>query len=151
MTTYSDLGEWATATLKTASAVTVLVVAGAAGIMESGDLTSQDLEAAQKTRLDANGTKVLAVLVMDTGETNGQASCSVFVYDRGQGYTHIRAAREAVIATLLDGAVVLARNAHIVQVLYRGRTGHAVFEDFSLEYERVDFIGPLVIDKDIYT
>jgi L-cysteine desulfidase len=151
MTVYADLGAWALATLKLTSSVTVLVVGGAANIVESGELHANDLQDAQEARrASADQARVLAIVVMDTGETGGQkrtASCSVFVYDRRAGYGNIRSAREAVISALVNQPVVLSRNASIVQVGYRGRTGHEQFQDFDLDFERVDFAGPLALQS----
>ena len=151
MATYSDLGQWALATLKANVALLALVVDGADGVFESGKLIGRDLELAQKTRLDSSGAEVLAIQTIDTGEHALIATCSVFICDRGQGYASTRTAREAVISALINQPVVLARGAHIVQVQYVGRTGHARYSDFDLYYERVDFEGALVVNNDIYT
>jgi hypothetical protein len=151
MTVYADLSAWALARLKATGDVTALVVGGADNIVESGELHAKDLQSAQETRRDsADQARVLAIVVMDTGETGGQkraASCSTFVYDRRAGYGNIRSVREAVISALVNQPVVLKRNAAIVQVEYRGRTGHEQFQDFDLDFERVDFGGPLALQN----
>lgn len=157
MAVYDDLALWALALLKAETDVTDLVVGGAAGVVESGDLAAEDLQDAQVTRRESGETtKVLAILVMDTGETGGvsgkTASCSIYVYDRG-GYGNIRPAREAVITALVNQPVSLARGAYIVQVKVAARSGHGKFEQFNLDYERVDFRGALHHDEsdDLYS
>ena len=141
MPPYNDLGEWALYTLKNTAAVTALVYAGADAIVESGDVSNADLEAWQAARRNAGITnKVLAVFVMDTGESDSRiASCMVFVYDRGASYANIRATREAVISALVGQPVALPRDAYIVSVDYSARTGHAIDQDFDLDFERVLF------------
>ena len=151
MTEHADLGAWALATLRANESVTALITDGAAGVVESGELSSKDLQDAQASRRESGETgKVLAVLVMDTGEagrTDRVAACSVFVYDRGRGYGSIRAVREAAIDALANQPVSLTRDAFIVRVRYAGRTGHQRFEQFDLDYERVDFEGPLTFSE----
>lgn len=157
MAVYDDLALWALAVLRANTDVTDLVIEGATGIVESGDLSGEDLQAAQATRRETGEVgKVLAVLVMDTGESGGvsgkTASCSIYVYDRG-GYSNIRAAREAVITALLNQPVSLARGAYIVQAQCTARSGHGKFEEFNLDFERVDFRGVIHHDEsdDLYS
>lgn len=151
-----DLGEWALETLKATTAVTDLVFAGDAAVLESGELSAKLLEQWQKERRDAVETsKVLAILVMDTGDRkvdkDRQVSCSVFIYDRGGSYDNIRMLREAVLLALLGQPVTLPRDAYVVAVRYDERTGHAIDETFDLDFERVDFYGPLaLITPDVY-
>lgn len=147
---YADLGAWALARLKAATAVTTLVVGGAANVLEAGDLTSETLTAAQETRRAAAATtKVLAVVVQDLGEKNFTASCAVFIYDR-YGYANIRTIREAIIAALVNKPALLVRDACVNQVAYAGRSGHAIDVQFDLDLERVDFNGALIAERDIY-
>ena len=157
MAVYDDLALWALALLRAATDVTDLVIEGASGIVESGDLSGEDLQAAQLARRETDETdRVLAILVMDTGETGGvsgkTASCSIYIYDRG-GYSNIRAAREAVIIGLLNQPVSLARGAYIVQIQHAARSGHGKFEEFNLDFERVDFRGLIHHDEsdDLYS
>ncbi|MBN1261086.1 MAG: hypothetical protein JXB35_10435 [Anaerolineae bacterium] len=160
MAEHADLSSFALATLRAAAGVTALVVDGASGVVESGDLDAQTLEAAQLTRRGlavAKRGKALAVLVQDLGEQpqgeTRQAACSVFVYDRGAGYANIRTVREAVITALLHEPVRLVRGAGIVALSYSGRSGHLRFDDFDLDYEQIDFGGPLVFaaNQDTYS
>ena len=146
MATYKDLGEWALATLKATAAVTDLVYAGASAVLESGDVSNTDLEGWQKARRDAGQTsKVLAVFIMDTGETQARtSSCYVFIYDRGSTYANIRTVREAVIETLKGEPVSLVRSSFVVSVDYQSRTGHAIDRDFDLDFERIVFSGPVL-------
>jgi len=154
--TYDDLAQWALALLRDTVGVTALVVAGASGVVESGALSAEDLQDAQVARRESGESgDVLAILVMDTGETGAVsgkvASCSVFVYDRG-GYSNIRAAREAVIIALINQPVSLARDGYIVQTQYVARSGHIKFQQFNLDCERVDFRGAVHHDEsdDLY-
>ncbi len=152
MATYKDLAEWALATLSADSDVTDLVIAGTSGVFESGQLSPQDLDVAEASRLELGGDsllKVLAVLVMDTGEGGAPgaqrlARFRVFVFDRRRGYTNIRTMREAVIVSLLNKSASLVRDAYGVKLGYAGRDGHTRLEDFELDYEQIDFAGPLV-------
>ena len=52
----------------------------------------------------------------------------------------------------MNQGVPLGRGALIVQVGYAGRSGFVQFEDFDLDYERVDCAGPLTYDSsgDLY-
>ncbi len=153
-TRYSDLAAWAQATLEAAPEVTGAIVDGSAGIFGSGDLTPEFLSAAQQTRMagSGSGSGVLAVLVMDRGETKGGngrvARCSVFIYDRSNGYGEIRDVRDAVIDALVGKPVLLSRGAAIVTVRYDERGGHEKFADFDLDFEEVKFEGDLVYSKD---
>ena len=148
METYYDLAQWAIATLQANNDVVDLVVDREDGVLESGDLDPKLLEEAQRRRRDDNlSGSVLSILVMDTGErgTAGKRTtrCSVYVCDRNGGYGRIRAAREAVLKALLDEPINLVRDTHIVKVWYVNRSGHQKFADFNLDYERIDFEGPL--------
>lgn len=150
MTEYPDLGAWALARLQNASAITDLVMPGM--ILEAGALRAPDINAAQDARLRSNETaRVLAVVVVDTGEENLTATCSVIIYDR-YGYTNIRAVREAVIAALVNCPAALPRDAHVSQVRYAGRSGHGFALDpkVDMDYERVDFAGQIYTEQDIY-
>jgi hypothetical protein len=157
MAVYDDLALWALALLKANEDVTGLVVAGAAGIMESGNLAAEALQDAQVTRRETGeADKVLAIVVVDTGEkgrvSSKTTSCGIYVCDRG-GYGNIRAAREAVIIALLNQPVSLARSAMSVDVQYAARSGHMRNVEFNLDYERVDFSGDLHHDEsdDLYS
>ncbi len=153
MAIYSDMGEWALATLKAAASVTALVFSGASAVLESGDVSNVDLENWQKKRREAGQTtKVLAVFVMDTGETDARkSSCYVFVYDRGSKYTNIRAVRDAVIDALVGQPVSLVRSAYVVSVEKQSRTGHAIDRNFDLDFERIVFSGQVIaLEPDEY-
>lgn len=152
MTTYKDLAEWALATLSADSGVKALVFAGVEGIFEAGQLSPRELDEAEESRLEAGGgslLKVLAVLVMDTGEGGAPgaqrvARVRIFVFDRRKGYTNLRSVWEAVIAALLNKSASLVRDAYVVKLGYAGRDGHMRLDDFELDYEQIDFVGPLV-------
>lgn len=150
MADYSDLGAFILARLRSLTAVQSLVVGGAARILDGGELTGATLAAAEKERQASKAAQVLALVVMDTGEAgsvgNKTATASVFIYDRQRAYANIRTAREAVIAAVVNQGVPLVRGALVVQVDYAGRSGFVQFEDFDLDFERVDFAGPLTYD-----
>ncbi len=147
-----DLGQFVAQILRASDPVKALVVGGVDGILETGDLDGRALEKAQEARRAeaAPGDKVLNILVWDTGETarGGNltlrtVTCSVFVYDRGADYSRIRVVREAVIEAVVNQPASLTRDAFVVEVRYAGRTGHRRFDEFNLDYERIDFAGPL--------
>ncbi len=147
MAIYNDLAHWALATLQADVNVVALVVNGATGVVESGEIDPKALEDAQRTRRSEGwATKVLTVFVMDTGERgssgNRMTSCSIYVCDRA-GYSRIRLVREAVLTALLDVPISLVRDAHIVKAHYAGRSGHQKFSEYNLDFERIDFEGPL--------
>lgn len=159
MATYKDLAEWALATLSTNSSVVALVFDGATGVFESGQLSPRDLDTAEEARRGAGeNSKVLAVLAMDTGEGGAPgvqrvARVRVFVFDRRKGYTNIRSMREAVIEALLNKSASLVREAYVVKLGYAGRSGHMELDSFELDYEQIDFVGPLVhlMGGDLYS
>jgi hypothetical protein len=154
MTEYSDIAQWAIETLKVTVAVTDLVIGGIAGIVQSGNLSAADLQAAQRTRQENGESKALAILVMDTGEQGGQrASCTVYVYDRGSnyGYDNIRNAREAVIEALAGKPIPLTRDMTVIKLEFDNRSGHEVFNDFETHYEQINFSAPLEGEYDQYT
>jgi hypothetical protein len=159
MVEQTDLGKWVWTTLKATTAITDLLVAGADAVLESGELSAKALAAWNKERLETPALqgRALAVLVVDTGEQKKDneftATCSIFIYDRGSAspYSSIRAMREAVLTALLDQNVLLPRGAVIVSTKYSGRTGHDVFVEFDLDFERVDLNGPIVTTSpDVY-
>lgn len=150
MTEYADLGAWAYARLSASTEVAALVMAGMT--MEAGELTADDINAAQTARHSAGETgKVLAIVVIDTGQEQTTASCSVLIYDR-YGYTNIRTAREAIITALINCPARLARNATISEVKFSGRSGFGFSLDpkVDMDFERVDFEGRILTETDTY-
>ncbi|HET19255.1 MAG TPA: hypothetical protein ENO16_01415 [Chromatiales bacterium] len=146
---YADLGAWALAKLRATPAVTNLVMDDL--LLEAGDLTAEALTEAQETRREAGETdRVLAVVVQDTGEQELVASCAVFIYDR-YGYATIRTVREAVITALVNRPALLVRDACVNQVKYAGRSGHAIDRLLDLDFERVNFSGAIIAERDIYS
>jgi len=156
LTAYNDLASWALATLRDTDAVCDLVVGGDDGVIETGQLTSQMLQAAQATRREDEecASQVLAILVWDLGESGDVrervASFAVLVYDRGKGYANIRGAREAVVQALVGQNVLLVRGAMVPSVRFDGRSGHWNVEEFDIDAERVNFSGRLVAELDEY-
>lgn len=153
---YTDLGAFLLARLRASDAVKALVVGGAARILDAGELTGEILARAEEDRRQSKSAQVLALVVLDTGESGQEgvkiATASVFAYDRQRGYVNIRAAREAVIGVVVNHPVSLVRGGFIVQTTYAGRSGLVQFEDFDLDYERADFSGLLTYadSGDIY-
>lgn len=153
-----DLAEWALAELQSNSTVTDLVISAASGIIESGDLVMRWLEEQERVRTEDDatlGTRVLAVEVMDTGEFSFEgvrfARCSIFVIDRGKGYSNIRATREAILEALLLKPVPLARDAFVKKLGHLGRSGHSIQESFDVDFDRVDFQGSIhAMEPDAY-
>ena len=156
VTEYTDLAAFVLAKLQATSAVTDLVVNGAVGILDAGELTGAILNAAEKTRQASKAAQVLTMVVVDAGETGAEgrktATASVFIYDRQRGYSNIRLVREAVITALVNQGMALVRSAYIRQVFYASRTGFVQFEDFDLDYEGVALSGLLTYSEsaDIY-
>ncbi len=151
MAVYSDVGAFALNTLRNSAAVVALVVNGASGILDAGELSGKFLNAAEKSRQITPGALALALVVVDTGETgvtgNKTATASVFIYDRQRAYANIRQVREAVITALVKKPVVLDRGALVVGLRYAARSGFVQFENFDLDYERVDFAGDLAYTR----
>lgn len=156
MAEYPDLATWALEKLQATAAVTDLVVGGAASIAATGKLTARLLDTNQAARRDsADPDRVLAIIVWDRGEGRGRGGgrsvlCSVFLHDRGAAYANIQAVREVVISALIDHPVLFARDAQTVATKYVARTGHQRFDEFDLDFERIDFEGPLVAEFDSY-
>lgn len=153
-----DLAEWTLTELGNNSTVTDLVINDASGIIESGELVMRWLEEQERTRVENDatlGSRVLAIEVMDTGEFSFEgvryARCSIFIVDRGKGYSNIRVVREAVLVALLLKPVPLARDAFIKKLGHLGRSGHSIHESFDVDFERVDFQGSiLALEPDAY-
>jgi len=142
---YADLGAAVVALLRASAGVCALVSGGADGIVEGYDLDAQTLEAAQKARTPG---QVLAVQVIDMGEVQGGGAveCDVFLNDRRQGFTAIRAARAAVYAAVLNKPALLADGAAAVMIKRRARDGQLYLPQFDLNYERVRLYAPLTFD-----
>lgn len=155
-TEYNDLATWALAVLKNSDDVCDLVVGGEDGILETGQLSAQALQAAQTTRREDedNAGQVLAVVVWEKGEGERErtrtAYVSVLIYDRGKGYSNIRVMREAVITALVGQCVLLVRGAMVNHIRHIGRSGHWILEEFDVDAERLDFGGLLIAEHDEY-
>lgn len=151
-TEYKDLGEWMLAKLKASAAVTDLIVNGAAGVVEAGELNKgTEISDAQDARKRSLAEKALFAVVQDGGEGGATgdrtSSASVYIYDRDRGYHNIRAVREAIINAIVKQPVILTRGGYINQVHYVGRSGHQQTTDFDLELEQVNFAGFLSYDE----
>ncbi len=158
MATFSDLGAWTLDKLKNTASVTALVMNDATGVIESGQLQSSVVDAAEKLRRDDEatyGTRVLHILVQDRGEFTFEGDiyvrCSVFVLDRSKGYTNIRPTRIEILSNLIPRSVTLTRQgATVIQLRSPGRSGHDIFTNYDLEFEQIDLQGKIVVERDLY-
>ncbi|NBD34399.1 MAG: hypothetical protein GVY30_00185 [Chloroflexi bacterium] len=150
MDEYADLGAWAFARLQADTDVVASVMPDM--IFEAGDLRAEDINAAQAKRKREELTdRVLAIVVIDSGQDGQNCSFSVLIYDR-YGYTNIRTARQAVIAALINCPAKLPRAATISEVKFTGRSGFGFSIDpkVDMDFERVDFEGRIFAETDTY-
>ena len=151
----ADLAEFVLAKLKATSAVTDLILDGENGIFEPGELTPAYLADAEQRRRDV-GTpaKLLGVLVQDAGEKaenemRHTPRVAIYLYDRGQGRTNIRAIRTPINEALhgqttpLDDAPM---SRQWVRLEFDERTGHQHDYVLVLDYEKLVYRGWKLID-----
>ena len=131
-----------------AAALRALLVAGAANVLESGDLTPEILTEAVSTRRAASETdKALAISIQDAGEDLTRvrnvhtAYIVVRVYDRGRGYRNLRTVRIELMRILRGFAsnVESGSGRGVLNINYSSRTGHRWDRMFNVEYEAVTF------------
>ena len=145
----ADVAEFTLETLKTMAAVTDLVMNGAAGIFESGDLEMGQLAENETARRQAETpTKLLAIVVQDAGETASDEirhnqQVAVWLYDRQRGYTNIRALRKQVYLALQGRSSALddpytGRSA-MIKLLFQRRTGHMHEARMAVDFETISF------------
>lgn len=145
----ADVAQFTLAYLKATSAVTDLVIDGAAGIFESGDLTMQQLAENETTRRDAETpTKLLAIVVQDAGENAADEMrhnqrVAVWLYDRERGYTNIRAVRKQVYLALQGRSSALddpyTGRSTMIYLLFQRRTGHMHEPRMAVDFESLSF------------
>lgn len=152
-----DLAQLAMTLLQADSAVTDLVVDGADGIMETGEILARTIEQAQTTRRNGqNQALVLGIVVMDAGEKatdqqTTQQRVGVWIYDRERGYANIRLARKAVYGALEGKCAALespltGRTTAIV-LTFDSRTGHLIERSMEVDLEYMIFTA--VVKKDL--
>jgi len=146
-----DTAEYIWNFLKTEAAAATfrgLVTGGADNILEAGDLSIDILNAAVKTRRDAESTsELLAVSVQDAGEDPSsvariwQQTVVVRLYDRGRGYRNIRPARIELIRVLRDlsSGITPGQDMGTLSLGYAGRGGNLWDKTFDVQYEGILF------------
>jgi len=151
-----DLAEHVLEVLKATSAVTNLVVNGAAGIVESSDVTAQAITDAQTTRRETgNPAKILAIGVHDAGEKaldaqRSEQSVAIWLIDRERGYANIRPAMKAVYAALQGKNTALTSpfegRTAIITIEMESRTGHLLDLAFDINLEVMTFKAIINLD-----
>jgi len=148
-TTPTDLAEFALGVLKADETLTALVVDGAAGIVETGDIASRTLDQAQITRRETgNPAKVLGITVMDAGERAISDQFTVqrvgiWIFDRERGYANIRQATKAVYGALEGKSTALSSpitgRTAAVMLQFDVRTGHLIQRSLEVDLEYIEF------------
>lgn len=140
-----------------AAAVRDLLVDGADSVFETGDVTPdilQSLVAARRTA--GNLDLALCVSVQDAGEDVTPRPDEriqfvvVRVYDRARGYRNLRVVRIELMKLLRGFFSNLANDARkgILDLQYRGRTGHRWDRLFNIEYESVTFAARVIHEEE---
>jgi len=152
----TDLAEFALGVLKADEAVTALVVDGATGIMETGDIGSRTLEQAQTARREGgNPPKVLGITVMDAGEraTSEQFTVQrvgIWIFDRERGYANIRRATKAIYGALEGKSTPLSSpitgRTAAVMLQFDVRTGHLIQRSLEVDLEYIEFLANIQKD-----
>lgn len=126
-----------------AESIRDLIVNGATGIVESGDLTASLLSSAEATRRTTPTAQALALAVQDAGEDpvprhKGQFQQFIVlrIYDRGRGYSNIRAVRKAIKDTLGNMPRAITGEGVFIP-RYRGRSGHRWDPAFNISFEAI--------------
>ena len=152
----ADTTEFVLATLKATSAVTDLVMAGASGIFETGELDADQLAGVEEDRREAGDpAKILAILVRDAGEKaenemQHTQRVEVYLYDRERGYANIRLARKQVRLALKDQSTALddpLTGRGVMEALFfEERSGHLTDRWSNLDYEQIIFEALVSLD-----
>lgn len=129
------------------TAFRAMIVSGADGVYEAGDLTATILsrEVAQR-RTDVTPTKILAVSIQDAAERPGRRHESISeqtvrirLLDRDKGYRNIRTARVELMEQLkpnnFRANVELGNSIGVLTITWVGRSGHMRDAALSLDYE----------------
>ena len=129
------------------TAFRAMVVSGADGIYEAGDLTAVILSReVEQRRTDVAPTKILAVSVQDAAESPShrhesisEQTVRIRLLDRDKGYRNIRTARVELMNQLKSrnfrANVALTHGIGILTIAWVGRTGHMRDSALSLDYE----------------
>jgi len=130
-----------------AAPVRELIVGGAAGIMDAGDVTPTLLSTLQAAREDEG--KILAVSVWDGGEeptnivTQFRQRAVVRGFDRFNGYGALRNFKETLAALFREGARPLAftagKSRGLLSVRYVGFAGHHYDTAYQTDYVPLSF------------
>lgn len=144
-----DLAQFILETLQADSDFTDLVTGGDTNILSTGDMRVAVLATAEDTRRTAGNSLVLGVSVQDAGESHSRGplwiqTAVVRGLDRLNGYDAIRNIRFQAV-TSLNGKTGVLDEGGIVQISYRGRTGHRVDRVYNVDFEGLTFTA--VVDK----
>jgi len=124
-----------------------MIVSGAGGVYEAGDLTAKILSReVEQRRTDETPTRILATSVQDAPEkpSRRQESISeqvvrIRLMDRGKGYHNIRTARVELMERLkpnnFQANVSADQGIGILTIKWVGRSGHMRDTSLSLDYE----------------
>lgn len=152
----ADIAEYALGVLKGTTAVTDLVIGGAANVLETGDSSPKTLADAQTARRDAgNPAKVLAITVQDAGEKaqdtqTTEQYLAVWIFDRERGYSNIRKATKAAFAALHGKSTPLTSpytgRTVAVTLELEARTGHRIERSLEVDFELITFKTVVKLD-----
>jgi len=124
-----------------------MIVSGADGVYEAGDLTSVILSReVEQRRSDVTPTKILAVSIQDASEKPSRRQeylseqvVHIRLLDRGKGYHNIRTARVELMERLKPNnfRVNVSDNQGIgiLTIRWVGRSGHMRDRALALDYE----------------
>jgi len=128
-------------------ALRAMIVSGADGVYEAGDLTGKVLSReVEQRRTDVAPTKILAVSVQDGPERPDrrhvritEQTVRIRLLDRDKGYRNIRTAREELMEQLqpnnFRANVELGHGIGIATINWASRSGHMRDAALSLDYE----------------
>jgi len=129
------------------AAFRAMVVSGADGIYEAGDLTAKILSReVAKRRTDVAPTRILAVSVQDAAERPShrnrgisEQTVRIRLLDRDKGYRNIRTARVELMNQFKPGNfranVDSGQGIGVLTITWVGRTGHMRDAALSLDFE----------------
>jgi len=138
------------------TAFRAMIVSGADGVYEAGDLTAKILSREVEQRRDddtpANptGTMILAVSVQDAAErpsrrheSISEQTVRIRLLDRDKGYRNIRTARVELMEQLkpnnFRANMELGHSIGILTITWIGRTGHMRDAALSLDFEVITY------------
>lgn len=136
----------------------IAMVNGAVQIYDTGDLTQDELNAAEDARRMATDRAViLALTVQDDGESPGQypdqtiQQVSFRLLDRRVGYHNIRQARDALLNLfpIWDSRVVplgIGSKHGMLSLRFMRRSGHRFDRDYAVQFEVVTYRVTVIHD-----